>query len=101
MKKKNLYVYLYFIPLVIFYLCMQLLSYMFSTLMSLKDRLRLKLKVKTEISIMLDHPWQSSTTVLWDTYTYMYRVFSPGRLRIAGHYAFAFLRIADNKLTNS
>ena len=36
---------------------------MFSTLMSLEDRLRLKLKVKTNISlcmaIMLDHPWQS------------------------------------------
>ena len=44
---------------------MQLLFYMFSTLMSLKDGLRLKLKVKTKISlcmpIMLDHPWQSST----------------------------------------
>ena len=38
---------------------MQLLFYLFSTLMALEDRLRLKLKVKTEISlcmaIMLDH----------------------------------------------
>ena len=49
---------------------MQLLFYMFFTLMSLKDRLRLKLKVKTQISlcmaIMLDNPWQSLYTVLCD-----------------------------------
>ena len=49
---------------------MQLFFYLFSTLMSLEDRLRLNLKVKTEISlcmaIMRDHPWQSRTTVLCD-----------------------------------
>ena len=45
--------------------------YLFSTLMSLEDRLRLKLKVKTEISlcmaIMLDHPWQSLFTQYYRT----------------------------------
>ena len=58
--------YLYFIPGVIFSFCFLhtvTFFYIFSTLMSLKDRLRLKLKVKTEISlciaIMLDNPWQS------------------------------------------
>ena len=39
--------------------------------MSLEDRLRLKLNVKTEISLcmatMLDHPYIHSTTVLCDT----------------------------------
>ena len=36
---------------------------MFSTLMSLKDRLRLKLKVKTLcMAILLDNPWQSLYT---------------------------------------
>ena len=43
---------------------------MFSTLMSLEDRMRLELKVKTEISlymaIMLDHPYVRTTTVLCD-----------------------------------
>ena len=40
---------LYFVPHVTFSFnfCMQLLFYMFSTLVSLEDRLRLKLKVKT------------------------------------------------------
>ena len=51
--------------------CMQLLFYMFFTLMSLKDRLRLKLKVKTQISlcmaIMLDNPWQSLYTQYYRT----------------------------------
>ena len=51
--------------------CMQLLFYLFSTLMSLEDRWRLKLKVKTEISlcmaIMLDHPWQSLYTQYYRT----------------------------------
>ena len=45
--------------------------YMFYTLMSLEDRLRLKLKVKTNISlcmaIMLDHPWQSLYTQYYRT----------------------------------
>ena len=60
--------YLYSIPGVTFSsnFCMQLLFYMFFTLMSLKDWLRLKLKVKTKISlcmaIMLDNPWQSLYT---------------------------------------
>ena len=52
--------------------CIQLLFYMFSALISLKDRLRLKLKVKTEISlcmaIMLDNPWQSPT--VWYNYAF-------------------------------
>ena len=54
---------------------MQFLFYMFSTLMSLEDRLRLKLKVKTLcMAIMLDHPWQSlytqyGSTVIQSLYT--------------------------------
>ena len=56
------------IPYLVFqFFCMQLLFYMFFTLMSLKDRLRLKLKVKTKrslcMAIMLDNPWQSLYTV--------------------------------------
>ena len=65
--------YLYFIPGVIFSFCFLHTVTFFSTLMSLKDRLRLKLKVITEISlcmaIMLDHPgypYIHSTTVLCD-----------------------------------
>ena len=51
MKKMKIYenhIHLYFIPHVTFHpiFCMHLLSCMFSTLMSLEDRLRLKLKVK-------------------------------------------------------
>ena len=61
------YLMRYFHPI----FCMQLLFYLFSTLMSLEDRLRLKLKVKTEISlcmaIMLDHPWQSLYTQYYRT----------------------------------
>ena len=90
--KKNLY----FIPHRI--VCMQLLFYMFSTLISLKDRLRLKLKVKTEISlcmaIMLDRPWQSLYTqyyltistpvkVTWQSHTHDFSdmlVFRVGRV---------------------
>ena len=57
-----------------------LLFYMFSTLMSLKDRLRLKLKVKTEISlcmaIMLDNPWQSLYTQYYRTVLYLHVVCS-------------------------
>ena len=48
---------------------MQLHFYMFSTLMSLEDRLRLKLKVKTYV--WLDHPYIHSTTVLCDCRKYM------------------------------
>ena len=48
-KMKNLRK-LYFIPGAIFS-CIQLLFYMFSTLMSLKDRLRLKLNVKTNCTM--------------------------------------------------
>ena len=40
--------------------------YMFSTLMSLKDRLRLKLKVSLCMAIMLDNPYIHSTTILRD-----------------------------------
>ena len=43
------------------FFCMQLLFDMFSTLMSLE----LKLKVKT--AIMLDHPWQSLYTQYYRT----------------------------------
>ena len=49
MKKKKMKKMMYFIPGVTFstnFFCMQLL---FFTLMSLKDRLRLKLKVKTNV----------------------------------------------------
>ena len=49
-------------------------------LMSLEDRLRLKLKVKTEISLcmtrMLDHPWQSRVLpycVIIQNYVMMYQ----------------------------
>ena len=42
------HVYLYFILRAIFHPIKQLLFYMFSTLMSLEDRLRLKVNVKTE-----------------------------------------------------
>ena len=73
------HVYLYFIPHVIFsshFLHAVTFFYLFSTLMSLEDRLRLKLKVKTEISlcmaIMLDHPWQY--TVLCDISVYLLHV---------------------------
>ena len=56
------YLILHFHPII----CMQLPFYTFSTSMSLEDRLRLKLKVKTNISlcmpIMLDHPCQSLHT---------------------------------------
>ena len=49
------HVYLYFILRVIFHpiFFMQLLFYMFSTLMSLEDRWRLKVDVKTEISLYM------------------------------------------------
>ena len=36
--------------------CMQLLFHMFSTFMSLEDRLRLKLKVQTEVSLPMAIP---------------------------------------------
>ena len=66
---------MYFIPGVIFssYFLHAVTFYMLSTFMSLEERLRLKPKVKTEISlcmaIMPDHPWQSLYTqyVLCDT----------------------------------
>ena len=42
--------------------------HVFSTSMSLEDRLRLKLKVKTNcMAIMLDHPWQSLYTQYYYT----------------------------------
>ena len=67
------HVYLYFIPGVTFSsnFLHAVTFYMFFTLMSLKDRLRLKLKVKTQISlcmaIMLDNPWQSLYTQYYRT----------------------------------
>ena len=73
MKMKNLgnHVFLYFILHVVFSsnLCMHLLFYMFSTLMSLEDRLRLKLKteISLHMAIMLEHPWQSLYTQYYHT----------------------------------
>ena len=68
-KMKNLftctsYLMWHFHPIVF----MQLLFYMFSTLMSLEDRLKLKVKTKISLymAVMLDHPWQSRTRVLCD-----------------------------------
>ena len=47
-KMKKNHIYLHFIPYITFS-CMQLPFYMFSTSMSLEDRLRLKLNVKSNI----------------------------------------------------
>ena len=68
-------IYLYFIP----HFCMQLRFYIFSTLVSLEDRLRLKLKVKTNISCYSAGPPMAipiihSTTVLCDILWWIYIV---------------------------
>ena len=47
--EESVKIYLYFIPHVTFSSNFLLLFYMLSTLMSLEDRLRLKLKVKTYV----------------------------------------------------
>ena len=51
----------------IHFFCMQLPFYMFSTSMSLEDRLRLKTNISLCMAIMLDHPWQSVYTQYYRT----------------------------------
>ena len=69
-KKMKMSIYLNSIPHVILSsnFLHAVIFFMFSTLISVEDRLRLKLKVKTFcMAIMLDHTWQSLYTQYYCT----------------------------------